>query len=118
MEAVDAQRGLGIVVQDQPHGWIIESMRFHGLNVVSIEVATGKRTLIISAYLPPSTLDHLTDLKDVLPHFQDQDPTVLGYLNVNLQSRNLRSQQVYDLLMEFGLVDLRHHLSTMASPNH
>ena len=44
MAADDAQGGVGLVVQYQPQVWIIESMRFHGTNVVSSEVVTGKLT--------------------------------------------------------------------------
>ena len=49
----------------QPQVWSVELTCFHGLNVVSYKVVTindGKRTPIISLYLPPSILEHLTDL--------------------------------------------------------
>ena len=51
-----AQKGLGLVVWDQPQGWSIELMRFHGLNVVSTRVslaANGLRSLAYNFTLPP-----------------------------------------------------------------
>ena len=49
--------------------------------MVSFAVITdGKRTPIIGAYLPNSTLDKLPDLEDSLTRFWDQDPIVLGEL--------------------------------------
>ena len=59
---------------------------------------------------PPYTLEHLLYLVEALKHFWDQNPIVLGELNANTQYQNPRNQQVAELLMEFGLVDLRHHL--------
>ena len=35
---------------------------------------------------------------------------MLGDLNANIQSQNPRSQKVAEIFMEFGLVELRHHL--------
>ena len=57
---------------DGPQGCSVEATQFHGTNVVSCEVITdGKRTPIIGAYLPPSTLDHLPDLEEALSCFWD-----------------------------------------------
>ena len=85
-----AQGGVSLVIQDQNQGWIIESARFHGFNMVSCEVINGgKRTLLIGAYLPNSTLENLTYLEEALTRFRDQYPIVLGDLNVNIdQSQN------------------------------
>ena len=59
--------------------------RFHGTIMVICEVVDGsKRNLLISAYLYPSTLEHLTDLEEALPRFRDQDPIMLGDLNDNI----------------------------------
>ena len=64
----------------------------------------------IGAYLPPSTLDNLPDLEENLARIWDQYPIVLGYLDAIIgQYQNPHIQQVADLLMEFGLVDLLHH---------
>ena len=64
------QRQVGMVVQERPQGWIIELTHFHGSKVVSCEVvACGKRTLLVGAYLPPSTLDHFPELEDSLKYF-------------------------------------------------
>ena len=47
---------------------------------------------------------------DSLTRFRDQKPIVLGDLNADIQAQNPRSNQVADLLMEFGMVVLYHHL--------
>ena len=81
-------------------------------------VVTGKRTLLIDASLPTSTLEHLPDLEESLPRFQDQDTILLGDLKVYTQSHNPRIHQVPGLLMEFDLAYFHHHLGTMASPSY
>ena len=54
-----AQGGFFLVVKYLPQGWSVDSMRFHRPNMVSCEVVTGgKWSLIIGAYLLPSTLEH------------------------------------------------------------
>ena len=83
--------------------------------MVSCEVVIGKRTLLIGTYLPPSTLDHLPDLAEDLPRFRDHDTNMSGGLNYDIQAQNPRSQQVADLLIEFWLVDLHHHLISTGS---
>ena len=106
-----AQGGVGIVVIDQPQVFSVELARFHVPNVVICkDVSDGKRTLLASAYLPLSTLEHLPDLEEALTCFQYQYPIVLGGFNDDiLQAQNPHSQHVADILMEFGLVDLFHH---------
>ena len=37
---------------------------------------------------------------------------MLGEINVNIQSQNYCIQKVADLMMEFGFVDLCHHLGS------
>ena len=70
---------------ENTEGWIAESMRFHGPNVVSCKIIYGyQQTLIIGAYLPPSTLDHLVDLEEALDRFPDRDPIVLRDLNTDI----------------------------------
>ena len=65
--------------------------------MVSCDVSTGiKRTPLVGAYLPSSTLEHLPDLEEVLTRFKDQDPVVLGDLNNDIgQSQNPRIQMIY-----------------------
>ena len=86
-------------------------MSFHRPNAVSCEVVTGsKLTPFIGTYLTPSTLDHLLDLEESLSHLRDYYSIVLRELNYKIgPAQNPRSQQVDDLLMEFGLVDLLCH---------
>ena len=75
-----------------------------------ITVTNGKWSLIISAYLPPSILYHLLDLEEALTCFCDQNSIVLGYLSANIgQAQNPRSQKVYDLLMDLGMMHLLLH---------
>ena len=63
-------------------GCIIGSMRFHGPNVVSYKIVAGNQLLpLIGAYLPPSTLEHMSDLEEVLNRFLGRYHIVLGDLN-------------------------------------
>ena len=87
-------------------------MRFHRPNVLSCKIGTGHtRTLLVDAYLPPLTLEHLPDFKESLQYFKGMEPIIFGYLNVDLdKARSLRRQQVVDLPTDFGLIDLFRHL--------
>ena len=84
-------------------------MCFHGPNVVSCEVVTGKRNPRICPYLPNYTLEHLLYMEEALARFREQELILLGDLNVDIQSHNPCSQKVTDFLLEFGMVNL--HLS-------
>ena len=108
---MECRGGVGLVVRDQPKGWSVKSMRFHGPNVVICKiVARVKNTSLIGANLLPSTLDHLPDFEEALTRFWDHYPMVLGDLKSNIsQAQNPCRQKFTDLLMEFGLVDLLHH---------
>ena len=98
-----------MVTRERPVGWGIESMRYHGPNVVSCEIITGlTRTPLVGAYLPLLIMEHLIDLEEALQHFRD--PIFLGNLNVDLdETRIPRSQRVADLLAEYVLIDLVLH---------
>ena len=64
------------------------------------------RTPLTGAYLPPTTLYHLSDLEEVLNRLPGRDPIILGDLNAYIGLlRNPRDEQVSDLLASFGLVD-------------
>ena len=55
---------------ERPKGWIVDSTRFHGMNIVSCKVvARDQQMPLIEAYLPPSTLDHLPDSEEALNRF-------------------------------------------------
>ena len=110
-ESGGAQGGVGLVIWDQSKGWSVESTRFHGTNVVSCKVVSGRKwTPLIGMYFYPSTLEHLLHLEEALTRFCDHNPIVLGYLKAEIgQAQNPRSQQVANLLMEFVLVDISHH---------
>ena len=57
-------------MQEKLEGWIVESTRFHGQNVVSCKLVAGnQQTPLIGEYLPPSTLDKLTYLEEALNRF-------------------------------------------------
>ena len=94
-----SQGGVGLVTRERPVGWGIESLRYHGPNLVSCELVTGHIiTPLVGAYISLSTLKHLPFLEEALKRFKD--PIVLGYLNVDLnKARSLRRQQVAALLM-------------------
>ena len=66
-EAGGAQGGVGLVVRERPEGWSVESMHFHGTNMVICEIfSSGQQTLIIRAYLPLFILDHLLDIEEAI----------------------------------------------------
>ena len=72
-----AQNGVIIVRKERSVRWGIESTHYHGPDMVSCDIVTGlTRTPVVSAYLPPSTLEHLTDLEEDLKRFRD--PIFLG----------------------------------------
>ena len=97
--------------REKTEGWIVESMRFHGPKLGSCELVDGdQRMSLIGEYLPPSTLDHLPDLEDLLNRFQGREPVVLGDLNASIgRLRNPQYQQVAYFLASFGMVDLLAH---------
>ena len=54
--------------------------------MVSCEIVTGYTwTPLVSAYLTPSTMEHLPDFKETLQQFKALEPIVLGYFNVELE---------------------------------
>ena len=67
-------------------------MRCNIPNVVSCEIVTRLTwTPLVGAYLPPLTLEHLSELKEALQIFRD--PIVLEDLNVELdEARSPRIQ--------------------------
>ena len=86
-------------------------MQFHVPNVVSCKIVSRKqRTPLIGAYLPPTTLDHLPNLEEMISCFSGREPIILVKLNtyVGLLG-NPQDQQVEDFLVSFGLVELRGH---------
>ena len=59
---------------------------------------------------PPFTLEHLPNLEEALSCFQYHYTLVLGYINADIgHSQKPRSQQVADMLMYFGPLDLLRH---------
>ena len=103
------QDGVGMGTMESPVGWGVDSMRYHGSNVVSCEFVTGPtQTPRVGAYLPPLMLENLPDLEDALQRFRN--PIVLCGLNMDLDKvRSPRSQLVVDLLAEYGLIYLVLH---------
>ena len=98
-----------MATRESPFGWEIDSTHYHRPNLVSCDIVTGlTRTPLAGAYLPPSTLKHLTDLEEALQRFME--PIFLRDLNVDLdEERRPRSQRVADLLAKYGLIDLVRH---------
>ena len=72
------QGGVWMISQNRPQGWSIKKTRFHGPNVMNCGVLFGKRTLIVGAYLPPDTLEDLTEMTAALTHFQDKKIHIIG----------------------------------------
>ena len=97
------------MTRERPSEWEIESMHYHGLNVISCDPITGHTcTPLVGAYLPPSALDQLPDLEDHLRRFRD--PIFLGDLDMDIdKARSPRSQQVADLLVVYVIIDLVRH---------
>ena len=61
------QGGMGLISQDRPSGWSLDSTLFQWSNMASFKVITGmSRTLIIIAFLQPSTLAYLPNLEESL----------------------------------------------------
>ena len=108
-----AQVEVFMVARDRQQLWSEETTRFQGPNVVSCKVVTFtniKRTPVIGSYLPPYTLEHLPDLEEALVLFQEHNTIVLREIIANIgQGHNLRTHQVSDLIMYFGLIDLLLH---------
>ena len=84
-------------------------MCYNRTHVVSCEIVNRlTRTPIVGAYLPTLTLEDLSDLEEAMQRFRD--PIFLGDLNVDLEKyRSMQSQQMSDLLAEYGLIDLVRH---------
>ena len=93
------QGGMGLVTRERPVGWGVESMRYHGPNVVICNIVVRlTRTLLLRTYLLPSMLEHLPDLEESLQSLRE--PIVRGDLNVDLnKARRSRSQYVPYLLI-------------------
>ena len=102
---------VGIISQEWPEGWIVESMRFHCTNVVSWDIVAGdQQNPLIGSYLPQSTLDPLPNLEDVLNRLTGRYPVVLGDLNTDIAClRNPWDKQAPEFLASFGLVDILAH---------
>ena len=84
-------------------------MCYNRTHVVSCEIVNRlTRTPIVGAYLPTLTLEDLSDLEEAMQRFRD--PIFLGDLNVDLEKyRSMQSQQMSDLLAEYGIIDLVRH---------
>ena len=76
--------------------------------MVICEIVTGPtRIPLVCAYLLVSTLEHLSDVKEILKRFKVWYPVVLVDLNVDQDNeRNPWSQSVEDLFTKYGLIDL------------
>ena len=105
------QGGIAMFYKDSPR-WHVESVRYHGPNVMSCMLVTASRRFgVVGAYLPPAdtdTLDYLTAALDCFP--RDCIPVVLGDLNVDLDDlRTARDHAIATELMAHSLLNLLHH---------
>ena len=74
-----------LFLRNLPKGWSLELKLFDRPNMLSCKVVRGtSRTLVIAAYLPPTTLARLPDLEEALERFLGQDTFLMGDLNVDL----------------------------------
>ena len=107
--ARESQGSIELVTRERPVGWWIDSTHYHGRNVVRCRIIAGLTcTPRVVTYLPPSTLEHLSDLEEALQRFRE--PIVLGDLYVDLkETRSLLIQHVSNLLAKYGLIDLVRH---------
>ena len=84
-EGRKAKSGVGIFSGERPDTCFVESMCFHGPNMVSCKLVTGNIwTLYIGAYLSSSTLKNLQDTEEALNRFPGGDPICFGYLNADI----------------------------------
>ena len=92
--ARESQGSIELVTRERPVGWWIDSTHYHGRNVVRCGIIAGLTcTPRVVTYLPPSTLEHLSDLEEALQRCRVL--VVLGGLNVDLdEARSLRIQCV------------------------
>ena len=78
-----SQGRIGLVTGERPSGLGIDSIFYHGPKVVSCDIITGLTgNPLVGTYIPPSIMEHLPDLEEVLKCFRD--PIVLRHLNVDL----------------------------------
>ena len=94
-------------MKERPKVWIVESMCYHGPNVVSWKIVFGAQwTPLIREYLPTFNLDHVLDIEEILNCFLWRNHIVMGYLNADIgRLQNPQNQQVADFLASFRLVD-------------
>ena len=76
--------------------------------MVSCEIVTGYTwTPLVGIYRLPSMLEHIPYLEEALQRCKVLDPIVLGDLYVELDdARSSRSQNMAEILIEFGIIDL------------
>ena len=105
------QGSLCLVTREHPGGWRIESMRFHGPNVVRCKIVTKHtRTPLLRVYLTPSALEHLPEIEEAIHQFEGRDPIFLVDLNVDLDNApSSRRQRMAYLLTEYNLIGLIHN---------
>ena len=106
-----AQGGVSLVGRERPEVWSVESMRFHGPNVMIYEIVSGRqRTLLIGVSLPLFTLYHFPDLEEAINRFQWNAPIIKGDLKAVIRLlQNLSIQHEEYFLESFGMVNLPSH---------
>lgn len=108
---VHNQGGVALFYKNSPD-WQVESVRYHGPNVISFQlVAASRRWGVVGAYIPPSDLDtveFITQAFEALP--RALPPILLGDLNVDLDNpRDERGQAIATEMAGLGLEDLLLH---------
>ena len=115
-----SQGGVRLFLQERLQGKIYNSMRFHWPNGVNCKNVSGnQRTPLIGLFLPPSTMVHIPDLEDVLNSFLGREYVILVGLNAEIVClNNSHDQQVPDLLVFFGFLDLLVHFCQFLRHRH
>jgi hypothetical protein len=108
---VHNQGGVALFYKNSPD-WQIESVRYHGPNVISFQlVAASRRWGVVGAYIPPAdlkTVEYITQAFEALP--RAIPPILLGDLNVDLDNpRDDRGQAIATEVAGLGLEDLLLH---------
>ena len=115
-----AQGGVALIEKEDPEGWHTESLVFHGPNVLSCIIVSGKkRTPLVGGYLPPSTLVHLPQLGAALDRFAGRKTVFIGDLNADLHDVSTeRNQEVADCVASYGLFDMLPHFQQQRRFHH
>ena len=108
------QGGIALISKKGKDRWSLESVQFHGPNVVSFQIKTGElRYSFVGAYIPPDDDETCEHIDQALRRFQSSKRLfLLGDLNMRFENpRDEREHEILDVLMNYGLINLAKHFS-------